>query len=315
MRCYRSLFLVIFLLLVSCSSLPEAVDPTPTFSLEDIVVMTLAAYAEQMDITLQPAELVEAPGEVHSIEVTQMPLEPTTVPRMVETQQPTETIQVTLETTAEPQKVKTQQLTAVVESTGLDAKTEEPQEIPDSYYIWNIWGHRQYFPIGCEASAAYDWALYFDVAINEFNFQMELPVSDNPDLGFVGSVDGPWGQVPPYSYGVHAEPVAKLLRENYGMNAQAAKEYTFEQVKSEIASDQPVIAWVIGNCVGGIPYEYTDSEGNTVTVAAYEHVVILTGYDEETIRYMNNGKFYDIQYEYFENSWSVLGNMVVYLDD
>ncbi len=30
---------------------------------------------------------------------------------------------------------------------------------------------------------------------------------------------------------------------------------------------------------------------------------------------MNNGKFYDIQYEYFENSWSVLGNMVVYLAD
>ena len=43
-----------------------------------------------------------------------------------------------------------------------------------------------------------------------------------------------------------------------------------------------MIAWVIGNMVGGIPYEYTDKEGNKTTVAAYEHVVILTGYSLET---------------------------------
>ncbi len=188
-------------------------------------------------------------------------------------------------------------------------------QLPESHYIWDIWGHRQYFPIGCEASAAHDWAWYFGVDINEFNFQMELPVSDNPDLGFVGSVDGPWGQVPPYAYGVHAAPVAQVLRDNYGMPARAAREFTIEEIKREIASNQPVIAWVIGNCVGGIPYEYTDQAGNNVVVAAYEHVVIITGYNEDSLRYMNNGKFYDIQYEYFENSWSVLGNMVLYLAD
>jgi uncharacterized protein YvpB len=91
------------------------------------------------------------------------------------------------------------------------------------------------------------------------------------------------------------------------------KGFTLEQLKAEIAANRPVIAWVIGNCVGGVPYEYTDSQGNTTTVAAYEHVVIVTGYTNETIRYMNNGKFYDIPNEYFINSWSVLGNMVVYL--
>ena len=34
----------------------------------------------------------------------------------------------------------------------------------------------------------------------------------------------------------------------------------------------------------------------------------------DTIRYMNNGKFYDIPSKNFENSWQVLGNMVVYLE-
>jgi hypothetical protein len=75
-----------------------------------------------------------------------------------------------------------------------------------------------------------------------------------------------------------------------------------------------VIAWVIGNCVGGSPYKYIDKEGNVTTVAAYEHVVIVTGYSMNTIRYMSNGKFYDIPTRYFLNSWGVLGNMVVYLD-
>jgi uncharacterized protein YvpB len=121
--------------------------------------------------------------------------------------------------------------------------------------------------------------------------------------------------VPPYAYGVHAAPIAAVLQEYYGMNAVGMKGFTIEQIKQEIASDQPLIAWVIGNCVGGIPYEYIDKEGNAVTVAAYEHVVILTGYNEETIRYMSNGKFYDIPYANFENTWSVLENMVVYLAD
>ena len=187
--------------------------------------------------------------------------------------------------------------------------------LPDSFYIWDIWGHRQYFGLGCEASATVDWADYFGVTVSEFSFQMRLPLSDNPDKGFVGSVDGPWGQVPPYAYGVHAAPVAQVLREHYGMNAAGEKGLTIEDLKREIASGQPVIAWVIGNCVGGIPHEYIDEEGDSVTVAAYEHVVILTGYNEETIRYMNNGRFYDIPYENFANTWSVLGNMAVFLDD
>jgi uncharacterized protein YvpB len=189
-------------------------------------------------------------------------------------------------------------------------------ELPDEYYIQSITGHKQFFSLGCEASAAVDWANYFGLSINETEFQSRLPSSDNPDYGFVGSVDGPWGQVPPYAYGVHAAPVAELLRQ-YGINAVGEKGFTIERIKAEIASGQPVIAWVIGNCVGGVPHEYVDPQGQKVKVAAYEHVVILTGYSNEngTLRYLNNGKFYDIPVEYFERSWDVLEKMVVYIGD
>ena len=285
MRNTLPLFILFFiLLLTACTSSAPVELSTPSASINEMVVLTMEAYAGMLAKTPLTDE-IEAPGEEFSIEVTQEPFEPTVVSESPE----------------EPEDI--------------EAVPTDMGDIPDSYYIWNIWGHRQYFPIGCEASAADDWTWYFGVDINEFNFQMELPASDNPDLGFVGSVDGPWGQVPPYAYGVHAAPVAQILQENYDMNAKSAKGFTIGEIKKEIALDQPVIAWVIGNCVGGIPYEYTDQEGNTVTVAAYEHVVIVTGYNEESLRYMNNGKFYDIQYDYFENSWSVLGNMVIYLAD
>ncbi len=193
-----------------------------------------------------------------------------------------------------------------------DVSTTTPTEfvIPESFYITGILGTRQYFALGCEASAAADWAGYFDVLIYEYDFQHQMPLSDNPDLGYVGDAKGPWGQVPPYAYGVHAEPVAALLRE-YGLPAVAGKGLTLDQIRIKLAQSKPVIAWVIGNMTGGVPAEYTDKQGNKTIVAAYEHVVILTGYDQDSIRYMNNGKFYEVPNDVFLNSWGVLGNMAV----
>jgi uncharacterized protein YvpB len=159
-----------------------------------------------------------------------------------------------------------------------------------------------------------DWAGYYDVLIYESTFQFELPLSDNPELGFVGNVttDG-WGQIPPDAYGVHAPPVAELLRK-YGLPAVAVKGMTLEDVKAELAEGDPVIAWVIGNMVYSYPLKYVDQAGNSVTVARYEHVVILIGYDETTITYMNNGFLYSVPTEVFLTSWGVLGNMAVIHD-
>ena len=215
--------------------------------------------------------------------------------------------------TATPSPAAT--FTAQPSPTGSPTPTLPPSAtpIPLEHYL-RIAGGRQYFALGCEASAAVDWAAYFDVEINEYNFQYELPLSDNPDKGFVGDVNGPWGQVPPYAYGVHAAPVAELLRQ-YGLPAAGLKGLTVEQIKAELAQDQPIIVWVIGNMVGGMPATYTDQEGDSVQVAAYEHVVILTGYNETSIRYTNNGKFYDVPIEVFENSWGVLGNMALIYED
>ena len=97
-----------------------------------------------------------------------------------------------------------------------------PTAIPESHYL-EIEAHGKYFYLGCEAAAAVDLAGFYDILIYQYNFQHELPLSDNPDLGFVGDANGPWGQVPPYAYGVHAAPVAALLQQ-YGLDVVGGKD-------------------------------------------------------------------------------------------
>ena len=215
---------------------------------------------------------------------------------------------------ATPEAVETSEATPLASASATATPTGTPEPAyPAEHYIRSISGHRQTYSLSCEASVAVDWAGYFGVNIHEFDFQVALPLSDNPDKGFVGDVNAPWGQVPPFGYGVHAAPVADLLVE-YGVPARAVKGWTIEQVKEELANDRPVIAWVIGNVVGGVPAEYTDKIGDTTIVAAYEHTIILTGYNEKNIRYMTNGRFIDVPTDVFENSWAVLGNMAIYYD-
>ena len=128
----------------------------------------------------------------------------------------------------------------------------------------------------------------------------------------MGTSNSLWGLTPPFAYGVYAAPVAALLQK-YGVDAIAVKEMTLEELKQQIAVGRPVIAWVIGNCVGGVPTEYIDPQGNKTVVAAYEHVIIVIGYTSDRIRYFNTGKLYEVPYEVFLNSWGVLGNMAIKL--
>ena len=249
---------------------------------------------------------------------TNVPLEPTlmaqdrTTPAIPESNSVEASVLPTLELNAAPNS--TAEATSIP---SFEVLTTQPMltsiaySYPGSFYIKGIVGHVQVYKLGCEASAAVDWGNYFGNTIYESNFQAELPVSDNPDFGYVGdpNTDG-WGQIPPYAYGVHTDPVAALLVE-YDLPAQSRKGYTLEEICEKISQSKPVIVWIIGNMEYSVPVEYVDSQGRKSIVAPYEHVVILTGYDENTVRYMSNGRFYDVPNEVFLTSWAVLGNLAV----
>jgi subtilisin-like proprotein convertase family protein/uncharacterized protein YvpB len=189
--------------------------------------------------------------------------------------------------------------------------------LPDSAILSGVTGQRQSLPLDCESRSAVDWARYFGVTVSELDFFYNLPESDNPDFGFVGDVFGQWGQIPPDPYGVHAEPVANLLRQ-YGLGAVAHRPLSWDQLRSEIAQGRPVIAWIVGNydgnyeyVVNGIPEFYNPTEGFPMVVASFEHTIIITGYTPDKVYYLNGANIYQKDINQFLESWSALGNMAI----
>ncbi len=184
---------------------------------------------------------------------------------------------------------------------------------PDSAYINGVAGQPQRYNLSCESRSAVDWAAFFGVKISETEFLAALPRSDNPETGFVGSPNDPWGNVPPYSYGVHAPPVAALLQA-YGLNAVAQRGLSWEELRQEVGSNgRPVIVWLVGNAWPGVAQNYTAADGRTVVVAAYEHTMILLGYDPTSV-YLLNASTGLVEWHAltaFLTSWAVLGNMAV----
>ena len=183
---------------------------------------------------------------------------------------------------------------------------------PEKAYIKGVPANAQSYLLSCEARSAVDWAAYWGVKIRERKFLKQLPRSDNPNIGFVGNPNDPWGNIPPQSFGVYANPIAKLLRE-YGLIAEAHTGMQWSEAQIEIASGRPVIVWVIGQMWRGISRKYVASDGKTVTVARYEHTMILVGYDRNSVYAVDSysGKILSYSKKAFLQSWATLGNMAI----
>ncbi len=189
----------------------------------------------------------------------------------------------------------------------------QPVSLPSTARIYNISGQNQSMPLSCESRSAVDWAGYFGVRIGEYDFFNRLPKSDNPDAGFVGSVYGSWGQIPPNPYGVHAEPVAGVLRD-LGLPAYAHKKLSWDAVRAEIAAGRPVEVWIVGaaNLVSGAyPVYYTSQDGHLSVVSRYEHTVLVIGYTPSEVILLNGGSVITRPLNTFLDSWSILRNMAV----
>jgi len=235
-----------------------------------------------------------------------MPPTPLFTPTETITQTPTQTDTLTLTPPQNPTSTET--------ATPFPSETlvsELPQGFPpQAAQIEGMVGYFQYSSLDCEARSAVDFAAFLGFVINEMDFLALLPKSDDPEQGFVGNYWDAPGQIPPDSYGVHAYPVAALLR-NYGVNAFDIKGMAYEDLQREIASGRPVIVWVVGNTIGGVPLSYTASNGNTTTVARFEHTVIVIGYQPSYLTILDGGMIYYRSVDTFFNSWGTLGNMAI----
>lgn len=235
----------------------------------------------------------------------------TLTPTATFTPTPTETPTPTATNTPLPTNTPWPTNTPQPQPTAKPLPTNPAEEgLPASYQISGVVGHAQSHMLSCEARAAADWAAYYGVSISESTIQSALPVSDNPDAGFVGNVNGSWGQIPPNDYGVHAGPIASILSGN-GVSANASKGVSLSELRRQIASGNPVLVWVVGAVWGGSPVSYTSSDGSTTTVAYYEHVVILTGYDETGFTIVDGYSTYWRSNASFASSFGALNNMAI----
>jgi uncharacterized protein YvpB len=240
----------------------------------------------------------------------------TKTPFQPQTNTPTHTVSPTYTNSPIPSETPTSTITFTPSSTPTSSSTPTPTMTPTPLKeasIEGIVGKWAAFSLDCESRSAVDWAAYFGFDINEIAFFNALPISDDPDLGFVGNVYAPWGQTPPNAYGVHAEPIAKLLQ-SYGVNALAHYEMTFDELRGEISSGRPVIVWVVGRVGLGTPIPYISSEGRETTVARFEHTVILIGYTQTEVTVLDGNWVYTRNIQDFKRSWSVLGNMAISWD-
>jgi uncharacterized protein YvpB len=187
------------------------------------------------------------------------------------------------------------------------------QALPEQAYINGVPANAQRFSLSCESRSAVDWAAYWGVRIGEKKFLNSLPPSDNPDQGFVGDANGEWGNTPPLSYGVHAEPVAATLR-SFGLQAHAYRGLSWDDLRAEIAAGRPVIVWVIGQMWPGVSQQYVARDGQIITVARFEHTMILVGYEPGKVHVVDayTGRNQTYSQRTFMNSWKVLGKMAIF---
>ncbi len=258
-------------------------------------------------LLLQPVTTTPTPLPTLTPSVTSTPFQPATPTltfTVTQTPTPTETPTPTATFTPVPP-------TLTPQPTNTSAP---PSGLPSEAYITDISGYPQIANLDCEARTAVDLAAYFGVTIPEMDFISLLPISDNPNEGFVGNIYDEKGQLPPASYGVHAAPVAALLRA-YGLSAWDKYGMNFETLQREVSAGKPVMVWVIGNVWPSYGTEtYTSSSGASVTVAAWEHTVLVIGYDNDHVTVLDGDLIYERPIPNFMDSWSTLGYMGIVVE-
>lgn len=176
-------------------------------------------------------------------------------------------------------------------------------------------GNPQARRLSCESRSAADLLAAHGIAATEAEVFARLPRSDNPDLGFVGDVDGPPGRLPPEGYGVHAGPIAAALR-SFGLAATAVRGRDLAWLRAETEAGRPVIAWVTGACSLSRPVDLVDARGTPFRCVRGEHTVLVVGVRGSSVLVVDpgEGRRTTFDADEFDAAWALLGRRAVRAD-
>ncbi|MFH1705987.1 MAG: C39 family peptidase, partial [Patescibacteria group bacterium] len=139
--------------------------------------------------------------------------------------------------------------------------------------------------LSCESSAAGMIAQYFnpnppkDYSTWE-EYIMSIPLNCNPDKGYRGAINGGLSTscdaAAGLGYGVHAEPVAKILQKA-GLDAEAVYSVDFNWLKEQIDNGSLAVVWVSGKTDPLVEWHQDDDESKYYTILG-EHAITVVGY-------------------------------------
>ncbi len=196
----------------------------------------------------------------------------------------------------------------------LASATAPPSPPPQAAWI-SVAGYAQLYSLSCESRSAVDLAGYWGVTVSETLFLESLGQSDNPHLGFVGDADDPAGSLPPFGYGVYAEPVAASLR-RFGLDAEPVYGLGLEGLRQEISADRPVIVWATYDMALYDPLLWPSADGRVSKVVPYMHTFIAQGYNADGFYLLDAFDGYTHHYDEaaFLAAWSLFDQMAVTVD-
>ena len=175
------------------------------------------------------------------------------------------------------EEISSTELTPSPELSPVEAEAERPRTSSPVEVKLDVPRYRQAHSLTCEASAASMVANFHRIPLSEEEIMEALPRDENPNLGFRGRLDGVPGGLT--DYGVYADPIMEVLAAN-GLEATYVED-GLDGIRKALAKEHPVIAWVTYKLWLQQPVEITLSTGQEVKMVNYEHVVVVTGYNQE----------------------------------
>ena len=191
--------------------------------------------------------------------------------------------------------------------------TPTPTPVPTPSTAWvSVEGHPQTYNMSCESRSAADLAGYWGISVHESSFLAAMGTSDNPHEGFVGDIHAPPGSLPPYGYGVYAEPVAATLRD-YGLDARPTYDLGLDRLRAELTAGRPVLVWATYGMALYNPREWTSQDGRVSTVVPFMHTFLVIGFDEGGV-FVIDALDATVQYFSFQaflSAWDLFDQMTV----
>lgn len=184
--------------------------------------------------------------------------------------------------------------------------------------------HRQQHALSCEAAALQMalGALGSDVSEQDLLANLARDptprivqpdgsvVWGDPDLGFVGSLDGTFAVD---GYGVYEEPIAELARSEGFSNTTGLRDADPAELYAAVRDGFPVVVWM--------PYAgevrgrgtWTTPAGMEVDYILTEHAVVLAGVSDEGVTYADpyTASMQRMSYADFEAAMAELGDRAV----